>query len=104
MVVYRRIDFAKRGWRSRVAGVFAIVIGLALIVGIVVLSLSIALILLPLVVIALLIGRWRWRKLMAQAEAEADLRSTRRGAGPVIDLDYDVVDNQNDGGPEAHRR
>jgi len=102
MVVYRRIDFAKRGWRSRIAGVFAIVIGLGLVVGIIVLSLSIALVLLPLVVIALLIGRWRWRKLMAQAEA--DLRSTRRGEGPVIDLDYDVVDDQNDGGPETHRR
>jgi hypothetical protein len=102
MVDYRRIEFAKGGWRSRVAGVFAIVIGLALVVGIIVLSLSIALVLLPLVVIAVLIGRWRWRKLVAQAEA--DLRSTRRGGGPVIDLDYDVVDNQNDDGPEAHRR
>lgn len=104
MVVYRRIEFARGGWRSRVAGVLAIVVGLALMAALVILSLSIALVLLPLVVIALIIGRWRWRKIMAEAQAEADLRSTRRSDGPVIDLDYDVIDDRNDGGPETHRR
>ena len=96
MVVYRRIEFAKGGWRSRVAGVLAIVVGLSLAAALIVLSLSIALVLLPLVVIGLVIGRWRWRKLMAQAEA--DLRSARRAGGPVIETEYDVVDNLNDGG------
>lgn len=100
MVVYRQIEFVRRGWRSRIVGVLAIVIGLALVAALVVLSLTIALVLLPLVVIGLVIGRWRWRKIMA----EADLRAARPSQGPVIDLDYDVVDNSDDGDPEAHRR
>lgn len=102
MVVYRRIEFARGSWRSRIVGVIAVVVGLSLTAALIVLSLSIALVLLPLVIIALVIGRWRWRKLMAQAEA--DLRSSPRKDGPVIDADYDVVDNRNDGGREGHRR
>ena len=100
MVVYRRIEFAKGSWRSRVVGILAVALGLGLAVALLLLSIGLALVLLPIVVVALLIGRWRWRKLVAEAAARPD----PTGRGPVIELDYEVVEKPDDGGREARRR
>ena len=99
MVVYRRIEFAGRDWRSRLGGVLALALGLGLAVALLIFASAIALILLPVVAVALIIGRWRWRKLVAEAETRAKKRD-----GGVIEIDYEVVEKENDGGPEARRR
>ena len=88
MVVYRRIEFAGRDWRSRLGGVLALAFGLGLAAALLLLSVGIALVLLPIIVIALVVGRWRWRKLVKQAES----RANRRGPGEVIETDYEVVE------------
>jgi len=64
------------------------------------LSVSIAIVLLPLILVGVLIARWRWRKLMAEAES----RAGRTGAGKTIEIDYEVVDKQDGGGPGGRRR
>lgn len=99
MVVYRRIEFAGGGWRSRLGGVFAVALGLGLAAALLLLSVGIALILLPVVVVALLVGRWRWRKLVAEAESRAAERD-----GGVIEIDYEVIEKESDGGPGGRRR
>lgn len=99
MAVYRRIEFVRTGWGSRLGGVLALALGLGLAAALLLLSVGIALVLLPVVLVALLIGRWRWRKLVAETEAAASERD-----GRVIEIDYEVVDKQNDGGPGARRR
>lgn len=99
MVVYRRIEFVRTGWGSRIGGVVALALGLGLAAALLLLSVGIALVLLPVVVVALLVGRWRWRKLVAEAEARAAERDDR-----VIEIDYEVIEKANDGGPEVHRR
>jgi hypothetical protein len=96
MAFYRRIDFARQDWLSRVGGVVAVALGLGLVAAVLILSLGIALVLLPFVAIALIVGRWRCRKMMAEA--------TSRARPSTIEIDYHVVDRRNDGGPEAHRR
>jgi hypothetical protein len=89
MVVYRQIEFAGVGWRGRVAGLLAVVLGVALVLALIVLSLGVAIVLLPVIAVAILVGRWRWRKLVAEA-ARRDRPD--RGRGPVLDLDYEVIE------------
>jgi hypothetical protein len=98
MVVYRRIEFVRSGWGARIGAVVGVALGLGLAAALLLLSVSIAIVLLPLVLVGLLVARWRWRKLMAEAE------SGPRDGGPVIELDYEVVDKQSDSGPEGRRR
>jgi Flp pilus assembly protein TadB len=100
MVVYRRIEFVRSGWGARIGAVVGVALGLGLAAALLLLSVSIAIVLLPLVLVGLLVARWRWRKLMAEAES----RTGARDGGPVIELDYEVVDKQSDSGPEGRRR
>jgi hypothetical protein len=89
MVVYRRIEFRNAGIGTRIAAFLAALLGLGLAIALLVFALGLALVLLPVVIVALLIGRWRWKKIIAEAEKQAP---PRRGEGPVLDLDYEVVE------------
>lgn len=91
MVVYRRIEFQNAGLGTRIAAIFAALLGIGLAVALFVFALGVALVLLPVVIVAILIGRWRWKKIVAEAQK----RTGPRGApGPVLDLDYEVVDRE----------
>lgn len=91
MVVYRRIEFRNASLGTRIVGFLAALVGLGLAIALMVFAVGIALVLLPVVIIAILIGRWRWKKVVAEARKSTGPRASH---GPVIDLDYEVVDRE----------
>src|SRR5690606_23201412 len=99
-MVYRRIEFSGSGWRGRIGTILAVALGLGLAAALLLLSLGIALLLLPVVAIAFLIGRWRWKKIMAEATQPPDAKPE----GPVIELDYEVVDRERGDAGDGRRR
>jgi membrane protein implicated in regulation of membrane protease activity len=100
MVVYRRVEFVRRGWGSRIGAVIGVALGLGLAAALLLLSVSIAIVLLPVILVVFLIARWRWRKLMAEAAS----RTGGRDAAKTIEIDYEVVGKQDDGDPPARPR
>ncbi len=91
MVVYRRLEFRNAGIGTRILGLLAALVGLGLAIVLIVFAVGVALVLLPIVVVAILIGRWRWKKMVAEAQKRTGPRDT---GGPVIELDYEVVDRE----------
>jgi Flp pilus assembly protein TadB len=92
MVVYRRLEFRNAGLGTRLGAFLLGLLGLGIAIALFVFALGVALVLLPVVIVAVLIGRWRWKKAVAEAEKRAGPR--RGGEGPVLDLDYEVVDRE----------
>jgi Flp pilus assembly protein TadB len=91
MVVYRRIEFQNAGFGTRLGAFIAALLGIGLAVALIVFALGVALVLLPVVVVAILIGRWRWKKIVAEAQKRTGPRDAQ---GPVLDLDYEVIDKE----------
>ncbi len=90
-----RLNGPQGSWKVRLGLILSLAGAIALVIAVAVLALGLAIVLLPVIAVGLLIGSWQLRRLRRRAMAQGADAAWRqqRGATPVIDGDFTVIEN-----------